>query len=84
MSGRKRKTPKPSTTRTLPAFAWPGGYPILYVDRSGSTLCPDCANAEAADGAEVSHFIHWEGEPEVCESCNKQIDSAYGPPDKEV
>ena len=31
---------------TLPAYAWPGGYPIYYVLADGETLCPACANRE--------------------------------------
>jgi hypothetical protein len=30
----------------LPAFAWPGGYPMAYVTEGGDTLCADCATAE--------------------------------------
>jgi hypothetical protein len=29
---------------TLPAHAWPGGYPIAYLAADGGTICPDCAN----------------------------------------
>lgn len=27
----------------LPEFAWPGGYPIVYFDKQGNTICPECA-----------------------------------------
>jgi hypothetical protein len=30
----------------LPAFAWPGGYPILYVFADGGACCPKCVNKE--------------------------------------
>ncbi len=81
----------------LPAFAWPGGYPLIYVFSDGGVICPDCVNENveeietasrkgnrphrsgcggwAVDGVDV----HWEGEPEVCDNCGKEIDSAYGP-----
>jgi hypothetical protein len=28
----------------LPAYAWPGGYPIVYMARDNGILCPRCAN----------------------------------------
>lgn len=77
----------------LPAFAWPGGYPILYVTADGEVLCPDCANG--ANGSEASEDaveagwrlagadIHYEGPPERCCHCNAEIPSAYGDPDHE-
>lgn len=30
----------------LPAFAWPGGYPMFYTTASADTLCAACATAE--------------------------------------
>ena len=77
---------------TLPAFAWPGGYPILYVLADGETLCAKCANGEngseastepetANDRRIIGQDIHWEGEPETCAHCNGQIESAYGVPE---
>jgi len=72
----------------LPAFAWPGGYPILYLDGFNSVLCPDCANG--APDVDDDRFgvkaygIHWEGEPETCCNCNTEIDSAYGVPEGDI
>jgi len=73
---------------TLPAFAWPGGYPIFYLMADGECLCSKCANKE---GATVDHEdkewriaaqdIHWEGDPIQCAHCNRDIESAYGPID---
>jgi hypothetical protein len=85
----------------LDSFAWPGGYPILYLDSHNCVLCPDCAHQEELDcmacyakqygepdwfdmrDLPVAYFIHYEGPPEICESCNKVIESAYGDPDAE-
>jgi ribosomal protein S27E len=65
----------------LPAFAWPGGYPIIYLDRGGNVLCPDCANRETdASQAPVSCDVFYEGAPLQCDDCGKTIDSAYGDP----
>ena len=30
--------------KSLDAFAWPGGYPIVYVFADGGCICPSCAN----------------------------------------
>lgn len=78
----------------LPAFAWPGGYPLVYVFADGGCMCPDCVNAnvtevDAANRGEPlrnSHGgwavdsveVHWEGEPLHCDHCGKEIESAYG------
>jgi hypothetical protein len=79
----------------LPSYAWPGGYPILYLDGHNESLCPDCANAGEQEAKElgsdyidtrdlpVTMYIHYEGPPEFCAECNKQTESAYGDPDAE-
>lgn len=74
-----------------PAYAWPGGYPIVYVLGDGASLCPSCANGEhGSDASEtaddpawrlVDVMIHYEGPPEVCAHCGAEIESAYGDPD---
>jgi hypothetical protein len=63
----------------LPAYAWPGGYPIYYLTGDGLTVCPECANADTSDPA-VAGDVHWEGEPMQCDDCNADIESAYGDP----
>lgn len=75
----------------LPAYAWPGGYPLFYLCRDGGVLCHKCMNKEIAeiddstrrklrDGWEVRACdVHWEGEPMTCGHCNDEIESAYGP-----
>lgn len=78
---------------TLPAYAWPGGYPIVYMCADIACLCPDCANqkngSEACEGHDdkqwrlVDCFIHWEGAAIQCDHCNAGIESAYGDPDSE-
>ena len=77
----------------LPAYAWPGGYPLYYVCSDGGCLCPKCVNAEIAeiddstrrrlrDGWQLEGVgVHWEGEPIVCDHCGAEIESAYGMPD---
>jgi hypothetical protein len=75
----------------LSAFAWPGGYPIVYICGDGGTLCPACANGENGSDASttaedkrwllIGADIHWEGEPMACDHCCAEIESAYGAPE---
>ena len=67
----------------LPAYAWPGGYPIVYLDQSCDTLCPDCANADEIKNDQFkpeTWFPHYEGPSVQCVECNADIESAYGEP----
>ena len=62
----------------LPAYAWPGGYPLYYVTDQGNVLCPAHANVESdyadelIDGADVN----WEDAALYCEH-GERIPSAY-------
>lgn len=73
----------------LPAFAWPGGYPILYLDRDNSVLCADCATKSLDDADELPQFkpvdfyVFYEGPSDFCAQCNIEIESAYGEPEEE-
>ena len=69
----------------LPAFAWPGGYPIFYVSDYGAVLCPACANETAFDDdyeTVIDYDANWE-DPELFCDCNKRIESAYGDDEEE-
>ncbi len=67
---------------TLPPVVWPGGYPIIYLDKGGITLCAVCANEDEVHGSPaVTWFIHYEGPPVICQGCSVGIESAYGDPD---
>ena len=66
------------------AYVWPGGYPVIYVDRGGDVMCADCARTTLRDYPEtwpVIAGVHWEGPPEYCSDCGITIASAYGNPD---
>ena len=77
----------------FPAYAWPGGYPVIYVCTDGGTLCPKCAREDGEapthdDGSRndsgwgiVGSDIHYEGPPEVCDHCGTAVESAYGDPE---
>ena len=79
----------------LPAYAWPGGYPIFYIAADNGTICPECANGE--DGSEcqnpdcqddkqwalVVYGVNYEDDCLYCDHCNRHIESAYGETDNE-
>ena len=70
----------------LPAFAFPGDYPIVYVDGYHNDVCPDCAQELLGDEygqAPTYWYIHQEGASVFCAECNAEIESAYGGPDEE-
>jgi hypothetical protein len=68
----------------LPTFAFPGGYPMFYLDGHNSILCAKCANESLSDADEIDSFrpvesgVHYEGDPLNCENCSENIDPAYG------
>jgi hypothetical protein len=79
----------PTPRIRLFAYASVGGYPIIYLTRSNSVLCADCAQKEIrawlydeSNDPPTDRGIHWEGPPEVCEDCNREIESAYGDPEE--
>lgn len=73
----------------LPAYAWPGGYPLIYLDQENSALCSECATKSLKDPDEIPAFkpvacdIYLEGPTLYCDQCNVEIESAYGDPEAE-
>lgn len=69
---------------TLPGFAWPGGYPMYYLDKDNGKLCAKCASRPDIDQGQlpIAYGVHYEGESIWCEDCNAEIPSAYGNPEK--
>lgn len=73
-------------------YAWPGGYQILALMGDNEVLCHGCCCDKSnpiydevmyLDGDDrawgfVAGFIHWEGSPEYCAHCNKELKSEYG------
>lgn len=67
-------------------YAWPGGYALLAVMDDGEVLCHDCLvrEEEVHEGGERDGWrfedvtVHWEGPPEQCAHCNKDLPSEYG------
>lgn len=74
-----------------PAYAWPGGYPIVYLMADGECICPKCANGENGSEASEAHEekqwrivgadVFWEGMAEPCAHCGEPMESAYGEPE---
>jgi len=85
--------PQRDENGNLPAYAWPGGYPVYYLCADGGVLCPTCANKEeqvrTADEHEnvdcpdydqwriVAGDVNWEDASLTCDNCNQRIESAY-------
>jgi ribosomal protein S27E len=63
----------------LPAYAWPGGYPMFYLDNHDNVLCPDCANkADEYSEAVLLYDVNWDDTMLSCDECGRLIESAYG------
>ena len=79
----------------LPAYAWPGGYPLYYLCADGGILCPQCANKESAVREAEEHpdypdddqwrivaaDVNWEDSSLTCDHCGQRIESAYAEPE---
>lgn len=74
--------PERNEQGSYPAYAWPGGYPLFYLDKQNNCLCPECASREVDQSQEViACDVHWEGDAITCDDCGRQIESAYGNPE---
>lgn len=69
----------------LPAYIWPGGYPLYYIAaETGEVFCTECANQQDAE-PEITHYdVNWEDGELFCCGCGQRIESAYAeePPDE--
>ena len=69
--------PERDAAGNLPSHAWPGGYPIYYLDKQGNVLCAKCASRDIDDAAAVvAADINWESDLE-CDDCDEEIERAY-------
>ena len=66
---------------TLPAFAWPGGYPVRYYTGNAYCICPKCANDPTKSDPPITCDIAWEGPEEACDDCGAMMPTAYGDPE---
>lgn len=87
----RREVGLPINREPLPAFAWPGGYPLYYLFRDGGVCCPTCANDNVDQIAweRVNSHGGWalagveanyEDDHLNCDHCGCRIESAYGEP----
>ena len=84
----ERTTMQRNGDGTLPAYAWPGGYPLYYVTADGGVLCPDDANMAEREGLAndpddpqwyiIAQEVNWEDTDLVCDHGGEHIPSAYG------
>lgn len=82
-----KPTPPMPKSVDLCAYAWPGGYQMMYYV-GGDSVCPKCIMEVLRGGMltgreELLRDIFYEGAPERCSHCNEEIESAYGDPDEE-
>lgn len=74
---------------SLSPYAWPGGYPIFYLNSKDEALCPACANVGEQerdpdawpDDRPVIAGINYEDPSLDCERCGERIPSAYAEDD---
>lgn len=78
---------------TLPFYAWPGAYQMVYYTEQGGTICPKCANVTDTSDPVVAGEEYFEGPEIVCDDgseCGSMVNgtwqagtipSAYGDPD---
>jgi hypothetical protein len=69
-------------------YAWPGGYPLVFLTADGDCISFNAAEKQYWQCANdmrnfpsqriVGCFIHWEGSPIECALSGEQIKSAYG------
>ena len=84
----KIKTILEQNDNTLPAYAWPGGYPLFYLTADNGVLCSDCANMAVAEDLAfdstdeqwylIDYDINYEDKNLYCDHCSNYIESAYG------
>ena len=65
----------------LTAYAWPGGYPLFYIDKFASAICVKCARELDRMGEQyekpIGYEVNWESNDLYCDVCSNKIDCAY-------
>jgi hypothetical protein len=62
----------------LSAYAWPGGYPLFYLDGENNVLCVTCARKDGYNSPIVDCDVNHEDTELTCFDCSQRIESAYG------
>jgi hypothetical protein len=73
--------PRDEKTGQLDAYAWPGGYPLFYLDGENNVLCPTCANKDGYSSPVVACDVNYEDSSLYCDDCSQRIESAYAEED---
>lgn len=84
----RRECGLPVCREPLPAFAYPGCYPLFYLFTDGGVCCPSCANRnidEIDQGRRNSHGgwllcgsdVNYEDVDLFCDHCHRPIPAAY-------
>lgn len=87
---RKVRELERGTDGMLPSYAWPGGYPLFYVDGNGSVLCAECAThalddkEEEVENMPQAYDNNYEDSSLYCAYCDKRIESAYAEEEEEM
>ena len=74
--------------KSLDAYAWPGGYTIVYYRDDGDALCAKCATEKLSDvdawkgDLPTMCDVYYEGPVQECIECDCALESAYGDPAK--
>lgn len=73
------------------SYAWPGGYPLVFICADDECLSFDAVQSDYSRYARdirdssfdriVGCFIHYEGAPIECAASGQMIESAYGDSD---
>lgn len=61
-----------------------GGYALTFLDQADNVICSACAdNAVSGNNDYLTMydlkgaFVHWEGDPLLCDECGSEIESEY-------
>lgn len=66
-----------------PAWAFPGGYPIVYQTEQGAMICASCVNKDPMIQELIDdRVVHIIGHPIECDNCKDIIESLFGPEDE--
>jgi hypothetical protein len=74
----RRNVSRREADGSLPAYAWPGGYPLYHLSSHGYVYCAGCASQEHADPRITHAEINDEDVDLYCDGCGALIASAYG------
>ena len=57
--------------------AWPGAYPLFYLEQDNSIVCPGCANKGKQCSVIVTVQVNYVDTDMYCDYCGNRIEAAY-------